>query len=102
MITTIKEFTNNLKKYDENELIYAVYFVKSDIKEDIENQELDDFDINKDYSDQLFKNIFTGVDYDDYVWEKFSESLSDTIRDECQKHIEQKKEAESDMELWEA
>jgi hypothetical protein len=100
-VSTVKEVIEQLQKLDPNEPIFDMWYVKADLATEILEQDVNGFDVDKDFSDEIFNTIFRLVWNDEYVWEKFNESVSDIIQDVCTRHVVEREKAASDQELWE-
>jgi plasmid maintenance system antidote protein VapI len=94
-----------LSALDPNDEVWVSYMTKGDVQEAFSNAEMVDENDNLIETDNLVTNdvieqIATSLDNDDYLWERFNENFNDTCREVLISLLAEKKEAETDTELW--
>ena len=108
----VKEIIKTLQKYNPDDVIHINWISKGDVKDIIRDQELTDENdelITEEVINSLVDNDFmldfnSQLDDDDYVWEKFSESVNDIARELSIDKLEGNKkidnEIDNEQELW--
>ena len=101
----VKELIKSLSALNPDDEIWATYITKDDISEKFSDLELTDendnlIDTDKYVTNEVLLEICSDVDSDDYLWERFSESFSESCSEVLYKKLNQSKEAEEDVELW--
>ena len=90
---------------DPNDEVWVSYMTKGDVQEAFSHCEMTDENDNLIETDNLvtndvIKQVATSLDNDDYLWERFNENFNDTCREVLVELLTEKKEAETDTELW--
>ena len=90
---------------DPNDEVWVSYMTKGDVQEAFSNAEMTDENDNLIETDKLVTNdvverVTAELDNDDYLWERFNENFTDTCREVLVELLDEKKEAETDTELW--
>ena len=85
--------------------VWVIYMSKSDVAEAFEGQEITDendnfIDTKPFITNGTVEMIMNSLDKDDYLWERFNENFNDTCREVLVELLNEKKEAETDTELW--
>lgn len=101
----VKELIKSLSALNPDDEIWVTYVTKDDISENFSNLEFTDendnlIDTDKYATNEALIEVCASIDTDDYLWERFSESLRDSCQDVLERLINKVKEAEQDTELW--
>ena len=82
--------------------VWVNYMSKDDVEEAFENQEVTDendnlIDTKQFVTNSVVEGIMESLNNDDFLWERFNETFTDTCVDVLNKLLH---EAKEDMELW--
>jgi hypothetical protein len=93
------EIFSAMKPDDE---VWVSYMSKDDVEEAFENQEITDendnvIDTKPFVTNGAVERIMGALDNDDYLWERFNETFTDTCVDVLNKLLQ---EVNDDKELW--
>lgn len=85
--------------------VWVTYFSKEDLAETFEQLELSDengnlIDTKPFVTEYAIETVGGYIDNDDYLWERFGDTVRDTAREVLDELIAEKKIAETDTELW--
>jgi hypothetical protein len=87
-----------------DEPVWCIWSDKEGIVEDFNGQEYEDSEgnwievVKADVTDEVFQTIMDTVDSDDYLWERFNDTLRETTAEVIGNHL---KEIKDEEELWE-
>ena len=101
----VKDMIDRLKKFNPDDVIWVSYITKEDVKEAFSNAELTDendelIPTDQFVDDDVFHEISSSIDNDDYLWERFNENFNDTCREVLDRLIKENEENQIDEELW--
>ena len=99
----VKELIEQLSKLNPDEPLWVTYLTKEDIKATFKDIEYEDINGNLIDTESLVTNsvveeIADELTNDDYVWERFYETLTESCKSIASRLLEQE---ESDKDLWE-
>jgi hypothetical protein len=113
-VKTAKEWIEDLKALDPDEPLWVLYVERSDMSDEVdtfvsETVEYDEndkplfgFDVDKDFTTELFKDIVDKLNNDDYLWETYNTTVDDCMRDVMGDYVKEKSSVVvDDKSLWE-
>ena len=104
----VKEIQKVFMGMNPNDEVWIHYITKDDIKDVFSNCEYTDendnlIDTDPFVTDDVFQDITTQLDNDEYLWERFSETYNDICRDVLEKLLGQNEtetDEVDDESLW--
>ena len=101
----VKELIKSLSALNPDDEIWATYITKDDIAEKFNDLEVTDengnfIDTDKYVTNDVVREVTQSLTDDDYLWEKFNETLRESCSDVLERLINEAKNAEQDVELW--
>jgi len=113
-VKTAKYWADILNKLDPNQPVMVTLLDKFDLSDEVdtfscEAIEVDDkgeplikFDVETDFTDELFNQIIHKFNNDDHLWETYNTTLDDCMREVIGDFIKEKCDVvTNDKELWE-
>lgn len=114
-VQTAKYWAEIFSEMKPDELLWVTYTDKSDLADEVDvhaneiigldddDNPLIEFDVDKDFTDDLFRNILEKISADDHVWEVYSTTVDECMREVIDEYVNKKCEVVTDdKELWEA
>ena len=113
-VQTAKYWAEVFSNMNPDEVVWVLYTDKSDLSDEVdtfacetievdeEGKSLIEFDVDKDFTDDLFRTITEQVNGDDHLWETYNTVIDDCMRAVIGDYIQEKSKATDDKELWEA
>ena len=101
---TAKQLAEIFSAMKPDEPVWCIWSEKEGIVEDFNSQEYEDSEGNwievtkADVTDEVFQTIMDNLDSDDYLWERFNDTLRETTAEVIGNHL---KEIKDEEELWE-
>ena len=101
----VKDLIKNLKQLKPDDEIWASWVSRDDIEQEFANFEFEDsngnlIDTDKYVTNDVITEVTSSLTDDDYLWERFSETLRETCQEVLERLINSVNEAEEDTDLW--
>lgn len=101
----VKDVIKGLKNLDPNDEIWITWIDRDELVDKINEYEYTDENDNYVEVDRTIvtndfaKEIWNGLDNDDYLWERFSETYSDHVTEKVESYIESLKKKSVEVEV---